>query len=134
MVQLPLCTWQRLAVWFKKDKEKLDQDRLPTLEAAVSNFRRRLREVKRELEQVKSDQRKFERELLLKLGRLEGVLGIGLGSFTNESAPNQDLNKDIEWQRRRQEEEAERIALEQLGTGGSAQAVSDAITSKEEEG
>ena len=32
------------------------------------------------------------------------------------------------------QEEAERIALEQLGTGGSAQAVSDAITSKEEEG
>ena len=120
-------------MWFKKDEEKPDQNRLLTLEAAVSNFRRRLREVKRELEQVKIDQRKFERELLLKLGRLEGVLGIGLGSFTNESAPNQDLNKDIEWQRRRQEEETERIALEQLGTGGSAQAVSDAITSKEEE-
>ena len=121
-------------MWFKKDKEKPDQNRLPTLEAAVSNFRRRLREVKRELEQVKSDQRKFERELLLKLGRLEGVLGIGLGGGggVEESASGPDMG--LEFQRRCQEEEAERIALEQLGTGGSAQSVSNAIVSKEEEG
>lgn len=119
-------------MWFKKDKEKPDLNRLPTLEAAVSNLRRRLRETKRELEELKSDQRKFERELLLKLGRLEGVLGIGLGGGAEESTTT-TTRPGIDFERRRQEEEAERIALEQLGTGGSAQAVSDAVISKEEE-
>lgn len=119
-------------MWFKPVSSKIIE-RLITLEAAISNFRRRLRDTNRELDKVKNDQRKFERELLLKLGRLEGVLGIGLGGGADESAPGLDPNQRLEYQRRRQEEEAERIALEQLGTGGSAQSVSDAIIKKEEE-
>ena len=119
-------------MWFKaKDKNKdKTTERLLTLEAAVSNLRRRLREAKRELDTVKADYRKFERELLLKLGRLEGVLGIGLGGGVEEvSTP-----PGIDFERRRQEEEAERIALEQLGTGGSAQSMAPAIVERSEEG
>lgn len=122
-------------MWFKsKDKEKAKTtERLLTLEAAISNLRRRLRETKRELDLVKSDQHKFERELLLKLGRLEGVLGIGLsgGVEGGENLPNPNVG--LEFEKRRQEEEAERIALEQLGTGGSAQSMAPAIVKRSEE-
>ena len=119
-------------MWFKaKDKNKdKTTERLLTLEAAVSNLRRRLREAKRELDTVKADYRKFERELLLKLGRLEGVLGIGLGGGVEETTST--TRPGIDFERRRQEEEAERIALEQLGTGGSAQSVLDPVVEREE--
>ena len=116
-------------MWFKaKDKDKTPE-RLLTLEAAVSNLRRRLRDTKRELDGLKGDQRKFERELLLKLGRLEGVLGIGLGGGAEEATTTRP---GIDFEQRRQEEEAERIALEQLGTGGSAQSVLDPVVEREE--
>jgi hypothetical protein len=117
-------------VWFKaKDKDK-PPERLLTLEAAVFNLRRRLKETKRELEIMKVDYRNFERELLLKLGRLEGVLGIGLGGGAEEMTT---ARPGIDFERRRQEEEAERIALEQLGTGGSAQSTAPAIVERSEE-
>jgi hypothetical protein len=120
-------------VWCKKDRDDKVSERLGTLEAAISTFRRRLRNVKRDLDLVKSDQRKFERELLLKLGRLEGVLGIGLGGVVEGVETTNTTRPGLEFEKRRQEEEAERLALEQLGTGGSAQSVLDPIVNHEEE-
>lgn len=119
-------------MWFKSKIKDRTPERLLTLEAAIFNFRRRLRETKRELDLVKSDQRKFERELLLKLGRLEGVLGIGLGGGVEGGEKLPNPNVGLEFEKRRQEEEAERIALEQLGTGGSAQSVLDPVVEREE--
>jgi hypothetical protein len=119
-------------VWFKSKTQDNNKttERLLTLEAAVSNLRRRLKETKRELEGVKVDYRKFERELLLKLGRLEGVLGLGLGGGVEDSSST--TRPGLEFEKRRQEEEAERLALEQLGTGGSAQVALDPIVNHEE--
>ena len=115
-------------MWFRAKDKTLEC--LPTLEAAVSNLRRRLRDTKRELDGLKNDQRRFERELLLKLGRLEGALGIGLGGGVEETTT---LRPDPDFEKRRQEEEAERNALEQLGTGGSAQSMASAIVERDEE-
>jgi chromosome segregation ATPase len=114
-------------VWFNKARKQ--QKQLDTLEAHLFNMKKRLREVKRELTDLKNDQRKLERELLLKLGRLEGVLGIGLSGGAEEMTTTPP---GIDFERRRQEEEAERIALEQLGTGGSAQSVLDPVVEREE--
>ena len=72
----------------------------------------------------------FELFLLGAPNRVEGALGIGLCGGVEETTT---LRPDPDFEKRRQEEEAERNALEQLGTGGSAQSMASAIVERDEE-
>ena len=106
-------------MWFNRGKERAAKEaRLNAFETVVRRLARKLQNQQQELDSLLKVKEEYQ-ELLIKVSRIEGALGIGLNpsSPNDESAPDQGL----EYLRRREEEEAECIALEQLGTGGLAQ-------------